>query len=189
MIASISVRDLFPRVLAYAPNVPDPAVRAAVLHGAREFCRETWLWREWLGPIEPMPDVEQYQTPLPLDSEFVAVLASDLPGLAMEVQGGGGGVFLAIKVADAAEPFSLHCALMPSNDAEYIPAIIAMRWDDILVYSATAFLLDIPNASWTNHALAQRNRELFKAKVGHVKRDVALGHIATPLRVRARRFI
>lgn len=190
MLDTVAIADLVPEILAHAPNVPDFAAQASILRGAREFCRHAWVWKEWIGPVDPVEGATQYQLPAPLDAEIVAVLESDPAGLLRGLEVVSGGMFVTVRLdRETDEPLRLRAVFQPSVGAEHIPEVVVQRWDDVLVHAALYHLLNVPKSGWTDHNLAMLHRDLFRQGMGHVRRMDAIGYKIEPMRVRTRRFI
>lgn len=190
MIESISVRDVFPRVLAYAPNAPDPAIREAVLRGARRLCRQTQCWLEWMGPTEPLEGVTRYQLMSPMDAELCAVVASVPDDLRAVIQVVSGGMYVTVDFPETPrDAFSIQAAFMPTMEAEHIPALLVAEWDDVLVAGALAFIMDVPKSGWTDHNFAAHQDRLFRQGIGRARIALAQGRRNDRLAVRKRRFI
>lgn len=190
MFESIPIRDVFPRVLAYTPNAPDPAIREAVLRGARRLCRQTQCWREWMGPTEPLEGVTRYQLMVPMDAELCAVVAAAPEGLRAVVQVVSGGMYVTVDFPEPPrEAFSIEAAFMPTMEAEHIPALLVNEWDDVLVAGSLAFIMDVPKSDWTDHNFAAHQDRLFRQGVGRTRIALAQGRRNDRLTVRKPRFI
>ena len=190
MIDTVSVAQLAPAVLANVPNVPDPALATAIIRSARQFCRKTQIWQEWMGPTDPVEGVTRYQVMSPMDAEFAAIVRTLPADIQDAIQVVSGGMYITVDLPDEpTEPFSVLGAFIPTLDAGTIPAVLAGEWDDVIVAGALAFLTDIPKADWTDHRFAAHQAEQFRHGIGRARVSLAKGQRNEEMVVRKRRFI
>lgn len=190
MIETVALDQLAPAVLANAPNVPDPALSSALRRSAREFCRQTQIWREWLGETDPVDGVFRYQVMAPMDAEFVAIVGTRPADLQDRIEVVSSGMYLTLDFPQVpSEPFDIQAAFMPTMDASSIPALLANEWDSALVAGALAFLMDIPKADWTDHNFAAHQAQIFNRGIARARMSRAKGQRNDALIVPARRFI
>lgn len=70
---------LYPYILPYHPNVPEPAIYRAIIDGAIQFCRDTLVWQETSPvPIAVQPGVREYEIEPDARAEPLRVLAAVL---------------------------------------------------------------------------------------------------------------
>jgi hypothetical protein len=77
-------------ILPKLPNIPVDWVKHETLSVLRDFCRESGVWREWVGPVVTEPGVSAYALPAPYDGVepgLVYKAVRDLPAEGEEEPG------------------------------------------------------------------------------------------------------
>lgn len=183
---AIEWRALAPYVAPQVPGCPMPAILGALREAAREFCRDTWVWRQ-KDTVRAREGVTRYPLRLPSDSAFVALASVTRDGrpLAHEFEPPETVVLVSAPRGD----FEVALALMPSLAASAMPAYLAEQWGEAIGHGARGRLLAEPGKPWTNGPAAQDSRNLFQRAKGEAKARIATAYGSAPQTVQLRPLI
>lgn len=184
-----------PELQLAAPTAPLPLLHLCLNRAAREFCRQTRAWQEWLEPVAVSGDaLAQYDFELPqgaqllrieraaLDARPVRLLVDNmLPADPSLVARSG----TASLVAQRLESFTLaggpgrlqvFVSLLPTTRASTIPDHLATLYHEALREGAKAHLLNTPGTDYFNSDQAGLSLAFFNAALQDASVDVWRGH-------------
>lgn len=200
-----------PLVLIEAPGCPDPTAEQYLRLAAREFCSQTYAWREWLADIPVAAGTALYPLTIPagleaqllrittaaLNDEPLAVLSqSDLPA---GWQAGraprkpcvivlpDGQVQLG-PVPTAAGVLRLQVALQPTPTAEACGDVLLQDYQQAIADGALGRLLALANVPFAQPARAIDCRTSFEREVHRAANADFLRKQPAERRVRTSRF-
>lgn len=182
----IALADLIPYVLPEVPGCNVVAIERAILDGAREFCRQAWVWEYPVTPTIKAGKVFAYiSTRIPGGSSTCGLVSweSDDTAVAPALRNGNTEVFVD-EAPEADTQYTLTLALCPSTSAEKIPDWIADAHRDAITAHAKHALMLVPEKTWTNPGRAQVLYSIFTDAVNEAKRTRNISRLRGRMRVR-----
>lgn len=196
------ISTLYPKLRLHVSNCPEPVLLAAVVHAAREFCRDSRVLRESL--VLDVIENEQVYTLAPAteDTEVCAVIAAQVgeypiePAQFEEVPQSSGKVVAYtyeppdelwlhnIPSSCLLEGLGVRVVLQPTTDATALPEALIRRYSDPIVYGAIAWLKSQKDRSWADLGSVGYWEGRFKKELHHAKADADFGFRTRRLRTR-----
>jgi hypothetical protein len=191
-MASVSFEELFPEVLATAPNCPMPTVVRNIRNAARELCERARCWRVTVENEPVLPGNAQFDFFVPPDTVLVSPVSLTLNGCPLrpaslaelneewhewETQIGAPVRYLRstedvnsirlVPIPEREYTTGVHgeIAVKPSRTATAIDEIILDRYGTALVQGALAHLLSISGTTWFSPQLAMAHKVMFDQAV------------------------
>lgn len=195
----------FPDVLVHAHAAPEPLVRQVLCRSAREFCRRTHAWMEWLDPsVTRSGDATEYDFDLPSQSELLRIERATLNGQPFQVQSfrecrsdwtrpPSGDRSLVSRdlstytLTGASAPgdqIQVQVSLLPSVRATGMPDDLAARHMEAIGAGALKHLLLMP--LYMNEGQAMLCAQMFEAACNTQHYLAYKGHTKNTPRVRAK---
>lgn len=187
----------FPDLVIHARGAPGPLLRLAVCRAAREFCRRTRVWTEWLAEVSTTEGTgEEYSFVLPSESQIVRVERATLNGNNLPVlsfrdyeddyathSSGDKALvsrdlssYILVGTFAADETVQAQVSLMPTLTATALPDHLANRYREAIAEGAKARVLITPGTDYYNEALAGVAAAKFEDAIGAVAVDAYRGH-------------
>lgn len=194
----------YPDVLVWARTAPDPLVNQALVRSAREFCRRTLVWRQWLACVKSVSPVYEYTPTLPSGSEALQLEQVTLDGRTIEIATmwqpeldfeGDADDLEQLSVTRTLVTFTLtgaeqtgtvkaFLALQPTRASTTLPDLLASRYLEAICDGAISYLLRLPKTTFENQAQANEARVRFMTAVGEAGHDTFKGLTAARPRSR-----
>ena len=178
--------DLLPYVMPEVPGANIIAVERALLNGAREFCRQTWVWTH-----RPTVTIRAGRTYSALASRLPAKSAvcglagweSDDTSIAPALRNGDTELF--VDDAPAADTrYVLTLALFPSRSADEVPDWLDDAHRDAITAHAKHEIMMQPEKTWSNPGRAQVLYTIFADAVNEAKRKSNISRLRGRMRMR-----
>lgn len=191
---TVNVDDFFPEILPDVSGAALPAVRAAIVAVAIEFCQETLALRQDLAPVNVVKDQADYAFAPPVDYEVTRVLSVRHDGTALvpqaeEVLEGlyqdwetmtgtpryftqenrDGLRLVPIPDADVANGLKIRAALQPTRTATTLDQQLKTHWLEAIKHGAISRLKLISGQPFSDPAAAAAHRQLFREQIGEAK--------------------
>lgn len=185
------------RVLVHVPHAPQPLVHQALRDAAREFCRRTLIWRDWVACVKSVSPVNEYTPTLPtdsaavrldmvtLDDKPVAVESYTCPAIDWQaapedlMQGAitDDLVVFTLLGAEVDGDVKARVTLMPTPSASTLPDLLATRYLETIAFGAASLVRSAQGSSATyDEAAAERLRGRFEAGLASATTDVFRAH-------------
>lgn len=198
--------DIFmPLVQTGATDAPGPLVRQQLRLAAREFCKRTNAWVEWIDAATTLvPGVYTFTKPTdaelvrisgatvagrPIDLSLLAEYASDPvdngANEAPAVSTGDLGTFM-LTGAVTADPVKVKAILMPTIDAATCPDLLATRYLECIAAGARFGVLSTAGASFANPDGAALANTMFTSGINKAITQVFLGNTTKTRRAQVR---
>lgn len=179
------IEQHMPEVRPEVPGCPDQQIERAILMAARDFCGDTWVWREDVaGGAEITSETESHAIYQPHDADILGIVSVSVNGQPQRyswdqertITVRGSGVFHAIA------------ALQPDITADQLPDVLR-RYEEAITAGAKYRLMRIPGVEWSSPDLAIHYKREYGNGVGRARLDAARSNSAGGMTANAPRFI
>lgn len=176
------------RILPYASDCPPSAAIFHLREAAADFFQRTLAWREDLPVVLSVVGAQDYTLTLPGMTKIAKLLRYTFDGAEKDVVDAEVGERLAIdgsmreaawtldrlglsinpRPVSAGKVMTVRVALKPTNTAESLPEVLHDQYIDHIASGALARILALPDAAWSDQALADRFEGRFELAVARV---------------------
>jgi hypothetical protein len=204
-------RDVAVYVQPECPGLPLFECDRAVREAAIELFSRADLWRAEPTDLRLVPNVSEYELPVPTGAEISRVLDVQLVGVPLKKEPSESAIhsmlariqpatpthfyqrdneaIIVAPLAATATTVKLFASLKPTSTGTTIPDGVGKEYRNLLAIGAKAFLMLMAAQPWSNPQLGAMNKQLFERGVSAAIRRVNFGFNGAPLRVRPRPFI
>jgi hypothetical protein len=200
-----------PFVATEVIGCPDPLISQSLLMACAEFLRASMGWTVTLSPIALVDGQRDYQVPVPLDANLVAV--RDVWVGARRLDAAPMATLRAYLIEESSEPtfynmaadrgtlsvypmpngvtsqtLVLRVAYTPMPSASELPDFVWQNYLDVVASGAKARLMMMPGVPWTNPQLGAYYRQIFDAAVVDARIEEMHDRAPGRLTVQPRRF-
>ncbi|MCH8505058.1 MAG: hypothetical protein LAT50_12125 [Ectothiorhodospiraceae bacterium] len=168
---------LMPDVAPEVPGCPNMMALSALRMSARDFLRQTHVWRETLEPMEPGQDEPSIHIlpALPSGASMLAIVS-------VTPVGGHRKIRASLEPPDKltvydayGERFEVTRALNLESGENKLPGWLLERVGEHIACGAKYRLLRMPNKEWTDPDLAAHYNGLFRDGIGQMRIEQASG--------------
>jgi len=187
------------------------AIRSKVI----EFCQKTRFWRAELDGFYTITDDEEYEIDVPSDSTVADILVikvnnneltpktqdevEELYSPSSDWRESSGipryfflrnpSIAVFVPIPNAAYPIRITVALKPTQAAQGVDEIIFEEHKDTIVHGVLAYLMQMPEKTWSNPNLSVFHDGKFESESLKAKRKAAHGYaLRKTWRVKAHNF-
>lgn len=203
-----SLDELLHLLLPHVPGCPEPLAVSGLRQAATSFCDRTRLWRDTstqtVGPHQDVAVPYGAQLRTVISARFngrliPAVTTSELDRLYphqdwRELEGvepdyltQAAGNRLQLVPAGSGT-LTLALELLPSIDADELPAFLVDRYHSVLIDGALGCVLQVPGQPFTNPELAMMYEGRFHRALDRHATDAQRGRMNAPLRTKSQLF-
>lgn len=195
--------DVVPHLAA---DPSEPVTVNAIKNAAIEFCKKSWVWREYADPVSTKANVAAYDLEPQSSADIAAVVSARLNGFALtasrqdeldeqlpdwQTKPGTPKKYtqvdttqiLLAPMPDVASPkgLILSFALQPLRSADELPDWIATQYWEGIAMGAVAKLMLMTGKPWSDPKTGLDKRNQFENAIGEARDDVlrGLGRAAT----------
>lgn len=170
------ITSLLPWVGPYAGSAPSNVQVQQLKMGARQFCQDTEIWRETIGPFTVAEDAETVQLAAP--NEFVSIIrvlslahdGKDVCHISYEIDNDDLVTFVRpLKAGD----IEAVVALIPKVTISEIPDWLYDRWGTAFVHYALGTLKAMDGQPWYEPQMAGVHMSEYAYQVGQAKGAIA----------------
>lgn len=202
------IDELLPKVMPYAPNVPEPVALRHIRDAARKLCDRTRLWKTTERQTITADD-DEVASGL-IDADVMEIVRARLDGVDLtpispqdldadwpdweEAEAGGPSRYITqvrpgrfAIVPRNAGTLSVRLILKPSDDAVMLPDFLVTEYGTAIGWGALADLLKMPG-DFNNPALAVDFEQKFTNRLDTLATRAAKGQQRAPLRTTPRYF-
>lgn len=192
--ASTHVVTLLPRITASLPGCPSPVRLMALRQAARDFCRETEVWREILTTTSTEDEDEYDLTDLHTwDALIERVRAVRLDSSTVdegdyEVSEDG---VLTFDTAPDADDYAIEAdvVFLPLDECEDYPTWLIGKWSDAIQTKALMLLKAMPQKPWSDPKGAADLEREYVYQCGLAKVAVTMARKGGDLTAQAPTFV
>jgi hypothetical protein len=203
-----------PDVSSRVPGASKPEIDKAIITTIREFCTKTLLWKRKLTAVDVVAGTSEYTITAPADAaivdidrievsdQFVNPTSMDLLDRMPDTWRSEEASQPSEYMVDAEKVLTLReiptigitggiiiwAILKPTPTATTVPDFIYDDWYEAILNGAVAFLMRIPNKSWSNLEGAEYYSGLYRAFLGDAKAKKVIGKARVSLRVQPSPF-
>lgn len=200
-MATVPYSLWLPSVQVNVPGCPRPMVIEAIRSKVIEFCQKTRFWRAELDGFYTVADDEEYEIDVPSDSTIADILVIKVnnnelvpktqdeveelysPGSDWRESSGVPDCFFLrdtstavfVPIPDAAYPVRITVALKPTQASQGVEEIIFEEHKDTIMHGALAYLMQMPEKTWSNPNLSIFHDGKFTAEIPKAKRKAEKG--------------
>lgn len=197
---TLELADLLEPILPSLPQCPTPTAESALREAARDFYRDTGVWRQDLPSIEIREGTRGYAVTPPLQTLIEQMHDIRLPYTASDMQQRE----LTRTAAWQFEPpRHLVFTELPKDGLEVIPVAMlnltmqatelpcdhANRYGEIMAEGALWHLYNMTGTPWAMPEKAEYHRKQFRSAIAGVRNQVQRHYRSPHQRVRPRPFI
>lgn len=149
-----------------------------IVSAAREFCKSSLIWQEWLDPITQVVDIDEYELEPDscCDAEIERIIDVKIKNdqsdrltntrssdFERELNGKKRNLLQLVckPTSTKAGVINVKVALRPKRGATTIDDEVFDSWYDSIASGAKWYLMRMPNKSWSDRTLALEYRNLF----------------------------
>lgn len=189
---TVSYTQWQPFVQVYVPDCPQALIVEAVRQACIEFCQYSRFWRKELDAFYTVATDEEYELITPTDSTIADILVikvnkeqlepktqDDLESIYSEWRDQNGKPryffmrdktsIVLVPIPDAAYPVRLLVALKPTQTAQGVDSIIFEEHKEAIKFGALAYLMMMPNVTWTDQQSSVFYKQQFEEKTNKAK--------------------
>lgn len=192
------LRDLIPRVAAYAPGVADPVAEQYLRDSAIQFCTKTLCWQYDCGTLAQKEGEGEYELDLPSQAKMILPLAVWVGGLKLvsrgpeflyvqgdwQAQTGRPKYFYSddlrsirvVPIPERDDVITARVACAPTTTATTLPDILVDQYYEAVVDGALARALAIPNQPFSDMSKAVFHARQFEAMATMARIAATKGH-------------
>lgn len=189
--------DVVPHLAA---DPSEPVTVNAIKNAAIEFCKKSWIWREYTDPISLKKGVYTYDLSPNTSADISAVVTARLndqaltparqdeldeqlpnwqtvPGTPKKFSQLDTATILMAPLPDIDYPkgLVLSLALQPLRSSDELPDWIATQYWEGIALGAVAKLMLMTKKPWSDPQTGLDKRQQFEAAIGDAKDDVLKG--------------
>ena len=168
--------------------------KLALRNGARDFCRDTEIWREELT-FDSEEDEDEYDLNAQhsYEAEVYRVLTVTLDDSTIDAEYRTfttTGILAFDSAPDAdGDDIVVNTVMLPYRSCDTYPAWLLRRWGEAIAAKALANLKSEAGKPWTDAKGAQKNRDDYVRACGTAKTMVISGRESGNLRAQYRNFV
>lgn len=162
------IEELYPKVLQYAPNCPEPLMLEHLREAAIELCRSTRCWRtmdefEVTGPVNTVPSILPYSALFQIEKawfndyelepkSFSGDMLMHDEGMPRYISQAGPDSILIDPAGKGTIKMTMF--LMPSQNAQELPEFLFEQFPAALAAGALGSIMLLPNQPFTSPQMA-----------------------------------
>lgn len=190
-MALVDIYTLLPQVTPYVRNCTDAVQRQQLRWAARDFVRETEIWRETLDAVDTVVDQQEYtlDQPAGYDTLFKRLLQLKIDDVELALDNvtldPEGLLDIGYKPSVADQEIVATVAFLPLEVCYEYPDWFVDRWQSALVNGTLMRLAAMDSMPWASRSVKEFER-LYREDVSEANSERYTGRINKPLRVKMR---